>query len=56
MNHTAIINIAKSQLGMDEDDYRAMLVRVTASAVMAMRIARNAVAKAGSIRMTTHSS
>ena len=29
MNHTAIINIAKSQLGMDEDDYRAMLVRVT---------------------------
>lgn len=29
MNHTAIINIAKGQLGMVEDDYRAMLVRVT---------------------------
>lgn len=29
MNHTAIINIAKSQLGLDEDDYRAMLARVT---------------------------
>lgn len=29
MNHTAIINIAKGQLGLDEDDYRAMLVRVT---------------------------
>lgn len=29
MNHTAIINIAKSQLGLDEDDYRAMLSRVT---------------------------
>lgn len=29
MNHNAIINIAKSQLGMDDDDYRAMLARVT---------------------------
>lgn len=29
MNHTAIINIAKAQLGMVEDDYRALLVRVT---------------------------
>jgi phage gp16-like protein len=29
MNTTAIINIAKSQLAMDEDDYRAMLARVT---------------------------
>lgn len=29
MNHTAIINIAKAQLGLDEDDYRALLVRVT---------------------------
>lgn len=29
MNHTAIINIAKAQLGIDEGDYRAMLVRVT---------------------------
>lgn len=29
MNFTAIINIAKSQLDMAEDDYRAMLVRVT---------------------------
>lgn len=29
MNHVAIINIAKSQLELDEDDYRALLVRVT---------------------------
>lgn len=29
MNHTAVINIAKAQLGLDEDSYRAMLVRVT---------------------------
>lgn len=29
MNHNAIINIAKTQLGMDDDDYRAMLARVT---------------------------
>lgn len=29
MNANAIINIAKSQLGLEEDDYRAMLVRVT---------------------------
>ena len=29
MNSTAIINIAKSQLGLDEDDYRALLIRVT---------------------------
>lgn len=29
MNHTAIINIAKAQLGLDEDTYRAMLVEVT---------------------------
>ncbi|MFB2531013.1 phage protein GemA/Gp16 family protein [Paracoccus sp. p3-h83] len=29
MNHTAIINIAKGQLGLDEDDYRALLIRVT---------------------------
>ena len=29
MNSTAIINIAKGQLGLDEDDYRALLVRVT---------------------------
>ena len=29
MNYTAIINIAKQQLGLDEDDYRAMLLRVT---------------------------
>lgn len=29
MNHTAIINIAKQQLAMDEDAYRMMLVRVT---------------------------
>ena len=29
MNHNAIINIAKAQLGLHEDDYRALLVRVT---------------------------
>jgi phage gp16-like protein len=29
MNATTIINIAKGQLGMVEDDYRAMLTRVT---------------------------
>lgn len=29
MNTTAIINIAKGQLGLEEDDYRALLVRVT---------------------------
>lgn len=29
MNTTAIINIAKSQLGLDGDTYRALLVRVT---------------------------
>lgn len=29
MNTTAIINIAKGQLGLNEDDYRALLVRVT---------------------------
>lgn len=29
MNHTAVINIAKAQLGLDEDSYRALLVRVT---------------------------
>lgn len=29
MNTTAIINIARQQLGLDEADYRAMLARVT---------------------------
>lgn len=29
MNTTAIINIAKGQLGLDEDAYRGLLVRVT---------------------------
>lgn len=29
MNTTAIINIARQQLGMEEDAYRALLVRVT---------------------------
>lgn len=29
MNTFAIINIAKSQLGLDESDYRALLIRVT---------------------------
>lgn len=32
MNTTAIINIAKAQLGLHEDDYRALLVRVTGKA------------------------
>jgi len=32
MNHIVIINIAKNQLGMAEDDYRAMLLRVTGEA------------------------
>lgn len=32
MNTTAIINIAKGQLAMDETAYRALLVRVTGSA------------------------
>lgn len=32
MNTTAIINIAKDELGMVEDDYRALLVRVTGKA------------------------
>lgn len=29
MNTTAIINIAKAQLGLEEGDYRALLVRIT---------------------------
>lgn len=29
MNSTAIINIAKAELGLEEDDYRALLQRVT---------------------------
>jgi len=29
MNATAIINIAKAELGLEEDDYRALLIRVT---------------------------
>lgn len=29
MNATAIINIAKAELGLEEDDYRALLARVT---------------------------
>lgn len=32
MNHAAIINIAKAQLGLDEGDYRSMLSRVTGKA------------------------
>lgn len=32
MNATAIINIAKAALGLEEDDYRALLVRVTGEA------------------------
>lgn len=37
MNANAIINIAKAQLGLEEEDYRALLVRVTgASSLRAM--------------------
>ncbi len=37
MNTTAIINIAKGQLGLEEDDYRALLQRVTGlSSIRAM--------------------
>lgn len=32
MNTTAIINIAKGQLGLDEDAYRGLLVRITGKA------------------------
>ena len=32
MNTTAIINIAKAELGLHEDDYRALLIRVTGKA------------------------
>jgi len=32
MNTIAVINVAKSQLGMEEDAYRALLVRVTGMA------------------------
>lgn len=32
MNTNAIINIARQQLGMNEDDYRAMLARITGKA------------------------
>lgn len=40
MNHTAVINIAKAQLGLDEDSYRAMLVRVTGVASLRQMSAR----------------
>lgn len=32
MNYTAIIHVARAQLGLDEDDYRALLVRITGKA------------------------
>lgn len=32
MNYKAVINIAKSELGLENDDYRAMLERVTGKA------------------------
>lgn len=32
MNATAIINIARTQLGLEEDEYRALLARVTGAA------------------------
>lgn len=40
MNHNAVINIAKKQLDMDEDDYRAMLERVTGKASLKAMSAR----------------
>lgn len=44
MNHTAIINIAKGQLGMVEDDYRALLTRVTGVASLRKMSERQKVA------------
>lgn len=44
MNTTAIINIAKGQLGMVEDDYRALLTRVTGVASLRKMSERQKVA------------
>ncbi|WP_226781854.1 regulatory protein GemA [Oceaniglobus trochenteri] len=41
MNHNAIINIAKAQLGLEEDDYRAVLTRVTGKASLKLMSSRD---------------
>lgn len=50
MNHTAIINIAKQQLGLEEDDYRAMLVRVTGVASLRAMTDRQKQAVVGELK------
>ena len=44
MNTFAIINIAKAQLGIEEDDYRALLVRVTGVASLRQMSERQRIA------------
>ena len=44
MNATAIINIAKGQLGLDESDYRALLVRITGQASLRQMSERQKIA------------
>lgn len=44
MNSTAIINIARQQLGIDEDAYRALLLRVTGVASLRAMTERQKVA------------
>lgn len=44
MNLNAIINIAKTQLGLDEDDYRALLLRVTGRASLRAMTERDLIA------------
>lgn len=44
MNTTAIINIAKGQLNMVEDDYRAMLTRITGIASLRAMTERQKIA------------
>ncbi|MCJ7996083.1 regulatory protein GemA [Rhizobium cremeum] len=44
MNTTAIINIARQQLGLDEDVYRALLVRVTGESSLRRMTVRQKIA------------
>lgn len=44
MNSTAIINIAKGQLGLDEDTYRALLTRITGVASLRAMTERQKIA------------
>lgn len=44
MNTTAIINIAKGQLGLDEDAYRGLLVRITGKASLRQMTERQRIA------------